>query len=298
MTRGEYITDHSGNIVASYDDVFPGWDTFSSARNAWAAIAKQPSFCGGFFWTGFDYRGEPTPYGWPSVSSYFGAMDLCGFPKTEFYIRQAMWIKDRPVLHLVPHWNWSGREGQPVRVMALTNYDTVELLLNGKSLGEKSVDKFEMVSWKVPYAPGKLEAIGKTNGRQMSRFTVETTGEPVALRLVPDRKTLTGDGNDAVPVTVEPVDKDGRPVPTANLSVEFEINGPGTIIGVGNGDPTSHEPEKGNRCSLFNGLAQVILQSQKDGSGNVVLRARAEGLEPAETIISVEASLSGISEHE
>ena len=288
MTRGEYVTDHSRNIVASYDDVFPGWDLFSSARNAWAAIAEQPSFCGGFSWTGFDYRGEPTPFGWPSVSSYFGAMDLCGFPKAEFYIRQAMWIKDRPVLHLIPHWNWPGKEGQPVRVMALANCDTVELLLNGKSLGEKPIDKFEMVAWEVPYAPGKLEAIGKTNGRQVSHFTVETTGDPVSLRLTPDRKTLTGNGNDAMPVTVEALDKDGRPVPTANLPVEFEISGPGAIIGVGNGAPTSHEPEKGSRRSLFNGLAQVILQSQRGGSGNVVLRAMAEGLKSAEITITVE----------
>ncbi len=290
MTRGEYITDHSRNIVASYDDVFPGWDKFSSARNAWAAIVRQPSFCGGFFWTGFDYRGEPTPYGWPSASSYFGALDLCGFPKTEFYIRQALWIKDRPVLTLVPHWNWSGKEGQPVRVMALANCEVVELLLNGKSLGEKPVDQFEMVSWEVPYAPGKLEAIGKTNSSQVSHFIVETTGEPVALRLVPDRKTLAGDGNDVVPVTVEALDKDGHPVPIANLPVEFEISGPGSIIGVGNGDPTSHEPEKGNRRSLFNGLAQVILQSQRGGSGNIVLRAMGEGLKPAEITITAEAT--------
>jgi beta-galactosidase len=298
MTRGEYVTDKSRNIVASYDDVFPGWDKYSSARNAWAAIVRQPSFAGGFVWTGFDYRGEPTPYGWPSVSSYFGAMDLCGFPKTEFYIRQALWVKDKPVLHLVPHWNWPGREDQPVKVMALTICDTVELLLNGKSLGEKPVDTFEMVSWEVPYAPGKLEAIGKTNGKQVSYFTVETTDKPVALRLVPDRNALAGDGSDAMPVTVEAIDKDGRPVPTANLAVEFEITGPGAIIGVGNGDPTSHEPEKGNKRSLFNGLAQIILQSRRGGSGDIVVRAKAEGLKSAESTIRVNAAPLGIALHE
>lgn len=298
MTRGEYVTDHSRNIIASYDEVFPGWDKFSSARNAWEAIADQPSFAGGFSWTGFDYRGEPTPYGWPSVSSCFGAMDLCGFPKTEFYVRQAMWVKDRPVLTLVPHWNWPGKEGQPVKVMALTNCDVVELLLNGKTLGEKSVDPFEMVSWEVPYAPGKLKAIGKTNGRNVSNFIVETTGEPVALRLLPDRNTLTADGCDALPVTVEAIDKDGRPVPTVNLPVKFEITGPGAIIGVGNGDPTSHESEKGSRRSLFNGLAQVILQSQRDGAGSLVLHAKAEGLKVAQTAISVEPMPSGTSKCE
>jgi beta-galactosidase len=290
MTRGEYVTDKSRNTVASYDDVFPGWDKFSSARNAWAAIAGQPSFAGGFSWTGFDYRGEPTPYGWPSTSSCFGAMDLCGFPKTEFYIRQALWVKDRPVLTLVPHWNWPGKEGQPVKVMALTNADSVALSLNGKLIEEKSVDPFRMVEWQVSYAPGRLEAVAKNNGREVAHYTAQTTGEPVALRLTPDRKTLAGDGNDAVPVTVQALDKDGRPVPTANLPVEFEISGPGAIIGLGNGDPTCHEPEKGNKRSLFNGLAQVIVQSRRDGSGNLVLRAKAEGLEPAETTISLKAT--------
>jgi beta-galactosidase len=147
-----------------------------------------------------------------------------------------------------------------------------------------------MVEWQVPYAPGRLEAVAKNNGREVAHYTVETTGEPVALRLTPDHKTLAGDGKDAIPVTVETLDENGRSVPTANLPVEFEISGPGAIIGLGNGDPTSHEPEKGNRRSLFNGLAQVIVQSQRNGSGNLVLQAKAEGLKPAETTISVEAT--------
>jgi len=243
MTRGEYATDYSRNIVAAYDDVYPGWDKCSSARNSWEAIATRPRIAAGFSWTGFDYRGEPTPYGWPSASSFFGAMDLCGFPKTEFYIRQALWVKDKPVLTLVPHWNWPGKEGQPIKVMALANCEKVELFLNGKSLGEKPVDKFQMVSWEVPYAPGKLEAVGKTNGKKVSEFAVETTGEPVALRLVPDRKTLAGDGCDAEPVTVEVVDAQGRLVPVAQNQVNFVIEGAGKILGVGNGDPNCHEPE-------------------------------------------------------
>jgi beta-galactosidase len=289
MTRGEYATDWS-KVVGSYDDVWPGWDKRSSARNSWEAIVRQPSFAGGFSWTGFAYRGEPTPYGWPSASSHFGALDLCGFPKTEFYVRQALWVKDRPVLTLVPHWNWPGKEGQPVKVMALTNCDTVALFLNGTLLEEKKADPFQMVDWQVPYAPGRLEAVGKKNGLEVARFAVETTGEPVALRLTPDRSALAGDGSDAVPVTVEALDDRGRPVPTANLPVEFEISGPGTIIGVGNGDPNSHEPEKGNKRSLFNGLAQVIVQSRRDGSGNLVLRARAQGLKTGEATIHIQTT--------
>jgi beta-galactosidase len=289
MTRGAYFTDYEKKIIASYDDVYPGWDRFSSVRNSWQAIETQPSFAGGFSWTGFDYRGEPTPFGWPSASSFFGAMDLCGFPKSEFFIRQAHWVKDRPVLTLVPHWNWPGMDGQKVRVMALTNADTVALSLNGVLIDEKRVDQFQMVEWFVPYAPGRLVAVAKNYGREVASYSVETTGEPVALRLTPDRAAVDGDGEDAVPVTVEALDDQGRPVPTSSLPVEFEIAGPGAVIGLGNGDPNSREPDQGLRRSLFNGLAQVILQSERGGSGALVLRVRGEGLKPAETTINVRA---------
>jgi len=283
MTRGVYATDFSKNIISSYDDVYPGWDKSSCVRNSWQAIATRPRIAGGFSWTGFDYRGEPSPFGWPSASSFFGAMDLCGFPKTEFYIRQAHWTKNKPVLTLAPHWNWAGKEGQPIKVMALTNCDTVTLSLNGKLIEEKKVDPFQMASWQVPYAAGKLEAIAKKNGKEVARYVVETAGEPVALRLTPDRKTMAGDGCDALPITVEALDAQGRPVPTANVAVDFELSGPGQIIGVGNGDPNSREPEKGNRRSLFNGLAQVIVQSARD-AGEIKLTATAAGLAPATTV--------------
>jgi beta-galactosidase len=289
MTRGVYATDWK-QVVASYDEVFPGWAATSNARNSWEAIMKQTSFAGGFSWTGFAYRGEPTPYGWPSASSHFGALDLCGFPKTEFFVRQALFVKDRPVLTLVPHWNWAGKEGQPIKVPAATNADTVALSLNGKLIEEKKVHPFQMVEWQVPYAPGRLEAVAKKDGREVARFAVETTGAPVALRLTPDRKALAGDGRDAVPVTVEAIDAQGRPVPTANLAVEFALSGPGANIGVGNGDPNSHDPEKGNKVSLYNGLAQVILQSRRDGAGDLVLRATSAGLKAAETTIKVGAA--------
>lgn len=285
MTRGEYFTDMARHVIGSYDTEHPGWG--STHRAAWKAIAIRPFLAGDFIWTGFDYRGEPTPFQWPSASSFFGCMDLCGFPKAAFYLHQAQWVTNKPLLTLIPHWNWPGREGQPIKVMALANCDTVALSLNGQSLGEKPVDQFEMASWDVPYAPGKLEAIGKNRGKKVSYFTVETTGEPTALRLTPDRNSLAGDGEDALPVTVETLDKEGRVVPTANLPVDFEITGPGEIIGLGNGDPNCHEPEKGNRRSLFNGLAQVIIQSRRGGSGEITLRAKADGLKSAETKITV-----------
>jgi beta-galactosidase len=269
--------------------VFRGWDKFSSVRNSWEEIARQRSFAGGFSWTGFAYRGEPTPYGWPSASSHFGAMDLCGFPKTEFYVRQALWVKDRPVLTLVPHWNWPGKEGQPIKVMALCNADRVALSLNGKLIEEKAVDPFQMVDWQVPYAPGRLEAVAKKDGREVARYVVETTGEPVALRLTPDRTTLAGDGSDALPVTVEALDAQGRTVPLAQNKINFEISGPGRIIGVGNGDPNCHEPEKGNQRSLFNGLAQIIVQSTRD-AGEIKLTATADGLTSTTTLLITQPS--------
>jgi beta-galactosidase len=202
-------------------------------------------------------------------------------------LRQAWWIEDRDILTLVPHWNWAGREGAPIKVMAIGNCDSVELFLNGESLGEKPLDKFEMVSWDVPYAPGKIEASGRKGGKVVSRFSVETTGEPFALRLTPDRLTLAGDGWDAMPVAVEAVDATGRHVPTANLSVEFEVGGSGTNIGHGNGDPNSHEPEKGNRRHLFNGYAQIVIQSRREGSGEITLFAKSPGLVDARVRIPV-----------
>ena len=284
MTRGEFVTDGSKNLMGSYDTEHAGWG--ATHRKGWENNAKRAFLGGGFVWTGFDYRGEPTPYSWPSASSFFGCMDLCGFPKTAFYLHQAQWIKDRPVLQLVPHWNWPGKEGQNIKVMALSNAEKVELSLNGKSLGEKPVDIYEMVEWQVPYAPGRLEAVGKTGGKEVSRFVVETTGAPVSLELIPDRSAIAGDGRDAVPVTVRALDEKGRPVPTAEFMVNFQIGGPGEIIGVGNGDPNCHEPEKASQRSLFHGLAQVILQSGKS-PGDLVLKASAEGIKPAECRIKV-----------
>ena len=285
-TRGEYATDMNAHVLTSYDDVARPWG--ATHRAAWKAIATRPFIAGAFVWTGFDYRGEPQPFEWPTASSSFGIMDLCGFEKAAFYINQAQWVKDRPVLHLIPHWNWPGREGQPIRVVAMANTETVALMLNGKLIGEQRVDPFEMNEWLVPYAPGRLEAVGKTGGKVVAHAVVETTGAPVALRLTPDRGGLAGDGRDAAPVTVDAVDARGRAVPTANLPVSFEIEG-GRIIGLGNGDANSHEPEKGAARRLYNGLAQVIVQSEAGGSGALVLRARADGLKPAEARIAVRA---------
>ena len=285
MTRGEYVTDRSKNQMDSYDTQCANWG--ATHRNAWKAVAERPWMAGCFYWTGFDYHGEPTPFSWPSVSSFFGIMDLCGFPKMAYYLHQAQWVKDKPVLQLVPHWNWpSDSIGKPIKVMALSNADRVKLLLNGKEISEQKVDPYEMNSWFVPYKPGKLEAIGYKNGKVVSRTKVETTGEPVRLRLTPYRSMLAGDGRDAMPVTVEVLDSKGRPVPTADNMIEFTISGPAKIIGLGNGDPNSHELEKGNKRSLFNGLAQVIIQTTEE-AGEVVLTATSIGMKSTALVIPV-----------
>ena len=287
MSRSEFTTDVAAHHSASYDEDAAYWG--NTHRDAWRAIAERPFMAGGFVWTGFDYRGEPTPWDWPSAGSVFGAMDLCGFPKTAFWLHQAQWVHDRPVVKIEPHWNWPGREGRDVHVMVLTNAPRVRLLLNGRTLAEQDVDPFEMASFQVPYAPGRLEAVALRDGVEIARDRVETTGAPVRLLLVPDRATLAGDGRDAVPVTVSALDAQGRPVPTANLPVRFDVTGAGSLIGVGNGDANSHESEKAPARSLYNGLAQAILQSRRDAHGALTLRASAPGVAPAEITLAVQA---------
>jgi beta-galactosidase len=288
MTRGIWFNDEAKHYKSSYDTEHAPWG--ATHREAWKEVGERPFVMGDFIWTGFDYRGEPTPYQWPSVSSYFGCMDLCGFPKMAFFLHQAQWVLNRPILTLVPHWNWAGREGQPIKVMALTNADSVELSLNGNVISEQKVDHYTMVSWDVPYAPGKLEAVAKNNGVEVARAVVETTGPAVALKVIPDHPTAKGNGWDAMPVTIEAVDSQGRVVPTACMGAQFEISGPGQIIGLGNGDPTCHEPEKGNAHSLFNGLAQVIIQTDANGNGPLVLKASSPGLDSDDATIQVQAA--------
>lgn len=285
MTRGEIQTDVSSNIVSANDTERAPWG--NTHRDGWKAIATRRFLCGGFVWTGFDYRGEPTPYHWPSTGSFFGCMDLCGFPKTAFYIHRAHWVEKQPVLHLVPHWNWPNREGQIVRVMACSNAEAVSLYLNGKLLSEKAVDPYDMVTWEVPYVPGRLEAIARRDGKEIARTSVETAGPPHSLRIVSERLTLLGDGVDSLPLTVEVVDEFGRPVPNSSISVKLVIEGPGSILGHGNGNPNSHELENGSDRTLFNGLAQVIVRSDFNVTGTLVLRAESKEFNPAEVSIDV-----------
>jgi beta-galactosidase len=280
MIRGEYKTNLAKHLLGSYDTEAPSWG--STHRASWKAIAERPWIAGCFVWTGFDYHGEPTPFTWPTVNSSFGIMDICGFPKAAWYLRRALWVQDSPVLHLVPHWNWpKDSMGKNIQVMVFSNADKIRLLLNGKSVGEKANDPYEMVSFQVPYQPGQLQAIAYRNGREVSRYQVATTGQPVRLRLTPYHNHLYNDGNDATPVTIEALDAQGKPVPTANLPVTLQPGSTGTLIGVANGNPNSHEPEKGQTISLYNGRAQAIVQSKAGDKGALVLTAKSPGLQEA-----------------
>jgi beta-galactosidase len=281
-TRGAYESIPSGHVLTSYDKEAASWG--GTHRDSWREIAKRPFVAGGFVWTGFDYHGEPTPYDWPTIASFFGILDLCGFPKTAFDIHRAHWIDDEAVVGIAPHWTWPGKEGETIPVFVSSNAETVLLRLNGRDLGVQKVDRIMGNEWQVPYQPGRIEALAMRGGKVVATAVHETAGAPVALRLTPARTVMAGDGEDVQPLTVDAVDVRGRHVPTANLMAQFAVEG-AEIIGVGNGDPNSHEPEHGDRRSLFNGLAQLIVRAAP-GKGTITVRATAEGLKPARLTIN------------
>jgi len=259
-TRGIYSTDKLRNWLSAYDLNFPPWA--ETAEEWWKFYAAREWLAGGFAWTGFDYRGEPTPYGWPSINSQFGIVDMCGFPKDNFYYYKAWWGSE-PVLHLFPHWNWEQREGEPILVWVHSNLDSVELFLNGKSQGSQKVQRLTHLEWKVKYEPGVLEARGTKDGKVVLTQKRETTGDPHSIRLTPDRAEINANGEDVSILRVEALDDQGRPVPTADRLIYFKVSGEGKLIGVGNGDPNCQESDKEPQRSLFSGMAQVIVQSTR-----------------------------------
>ena len=268
--------------LAAYGVNAPGWA--QTAEVAWRAIADRPWMAGGFVWTGFDYRGEPTPFSWPCIGSQFGIMDICGFPKDAFYYYQSWW-SDRPVLHILPHWNWPGRQGEEINVWVHSNCQRVELFLNGESLGEQTMKLNSHLEWKVKYAPGRLVAQGVYNGKVVTT-QVETTGSPAALVIEPDRKTVTANGVDVSLVTVRVVDDEGRTVPVASNEITFTVAGTGRLLGAGNGDPSCHESDKGALRTAFNGLCLAIVQASHT-AGAITVRADSDGLRPA--TVSIDA---------
>ncbi|HEX7585938.1 MAG TPA: beta-galactosidase GalA, partial [Prolixibacteraceae bacterium] len=237
-TRGVYEDDKSNGHLAQYDRT-----GVSSIETGWKFYDERPWLAGLFYWTGFDYKGEPNPLSWPAVSSEFGILDACGFPKDSYYYLKSWWTSE-PVLHILPHWNWKGKEGKEISVWAYSNCDQVELFLNKKSLGRKSMSRNGHIEWVVKYTPGTLLAKGFKNGKEIIKSQVETTGNSAAIQLIADRTSIKADGEDISVITVRINDAKGLNVPTANDEITFSLEGPGKIIGVGNGDPASHEPDK------------------------------------------------------
>lgn len=281
-TRGEYENSWWPQTCSNSTIWQPNWGPYPGED--WADIVKYPYLGGLFVWTGFDYRGEPTPFLWPSVSSQFGFMDLCGFPKDGYYAYKAAWT-NIPTVHIFPHWNWAGKEGESIKVHCYTNCDEVELLLNGKSLGKQKAEPFKKLIWSAVYKPGKLEARGYKAGKLATNDIVETTSAPAQVTVSSDVNTLKADGCDVAIIRVAIKDAKGRVVPTANNLVKFEIDGPGKIIGVGNGNPASHEPDKASQRKTFNGYCMVLVQSKK--KGEILLKAHSDKLKAAEIVVRV-----------
>lgn len=283
-TRGVYSTDPLRNVESAYDTNWADWG--ETAEQWWSFYATRDWATGGYAWTGFDYRGEPTPYEWPSISSQFGIVDTCGFAKDIFYYYKAWWRKE-PVLHLFPHWNFEGKEGEEIPVWVFSNLEEVELFVNGKSAGSQTVPRQGHLQWKVKYEAGSIEARGSKNGKLALTEKRETTGPAAAIRLTADRIEIDADGEDVVILTAETLDKDGRQVPTANNHLAFSVTGAGALVGVGNGDPNCHESDKEPKRALFNGLAQVIVQATKVPGEILVEASKADGpeLAPARIVI-------------
>ena len=282
-TRDCTESDREGaHVLMDTDEEVVPWG--HTARENWRAVLERDDFAGSFIWTGFDYRGEPTPFDWPSCSSQFGVMDTCGFPKNAYYFHQALFINE-PMLHVLPHWNW--HPGKTVRVMTVTNCDEVELLLNGKSLGRRKNDICEQNEWMVDFEAGTLAAIGYRNGVAVVEAKRETAGNPVAVKLTPDRTWIANGGQDTVPVRVCVVDEKGIEVPLADHLIRFAVEGDGFVRGVGNGDPNSHEAEYLPERRLFAGLCQVLVTA-KQNAKQVKLIAKCDGLADAEVCFAVE----------
>jgi beta-galactosidase len=322
-SRGEYFfpvnydNKKAGNggffQVSSYDFSAPNWAYPVDVE--FEAQDKFPWVFGEFVWTGFDYIGEPTPYNKdktnllnfsdpaekarmkaelakmgkqiPPRSSYFGIVDLCGFPKDRYYLYQSKWLPNKPMAHILPHWNWPERVGKVTPVFVYTSGDEAELFLNGKSLGRKKKGKYEYrLMWKdVVYTSGTLKAVSYKNGKKWAEEVVKTTGKAKKVILDADRSTIAADGQDLSFITVKIADRKGTMVPRTHNSVSYSITGPGEIIAVGNGDATNHESFQATTRKVFNGMALVVVRSKKGEKGKIIVTASSKGLKSNKIII-------------
>lgn len=298
--RGGYSLGNDSSIVK------PNYNfRMIDAEQLWKFVATHDYVIGDFMWTGIDYLGESF---WPAKNFDFGVIDLCGFPKDGYYFYQSQWTKE-PMIHLFPHWNWKGREGQVIPVLCYTNCDAAELFLNGKSFGEKRLefprqgnsggwnlyDKPQVhpttsdlhLQWDVPYSPGVLKVVGKKNGKVVAAQEIHTADSPYAIQLKADRKNISADKRDVVHIEISVVDKNGIVVPTADNMINFEIEGEGKIIGVDNGNQVDHDSYKIPQRKVFNGLALVIIQSGSK-AGEIKLTAKSENLIGATVLMKAE----------
>jgi len=294
-SRGEYFfgNDYQNWQISSYDLTKPDWGC--TPDDQFRVNAKFPHLLGEYVWTGFDYLGEPTPYNSdetnsPSRSSYFGIVDLAGFPKDRFYLYQSQWRPDLPMAHILPHWNWKERIGQITPVHVYTSGDEAELFVNGKSQGRKAMrlgQDFRLVWDSVRYEPGKVEVIAYKNGKKWATDVVKTTGKPVRLTLTADQKTIFSDRPDLAYITVQVQDKEGFTVPRSHPLIRFEIEGPGEIVATDNGDATSFVPFQSHEREAFNGLALAIVKAKKNAGGRIIVKASSNGLQMGTTTIEL-----------
>ncbi len=288
VTRGEYEEDRDKGYCSPFVSYPSFYWTVEAAEKTWKSVVDNPFLSGIFIWTGFDYRGEPgVVRQWPNMSAQFAPMDMAGFPKDKYYYYRSMWTED-PLVHIFPHWNWPGREGSEMEVWAFSNCEEVELFVNGESKGRQPMPHCSHLVWKVEYAPGDISAKGWKAGALAAEAKVETTGPPAGVHMDPHLSTLAADGADVSVVRVSIRDEQGRLVPTACNEVKFAIAGPGKILGVGNGDPSSLEPDKAFYRRAFNGYCLAIVKADKE-PGEIVLRATSAGLLPAEVRIKAES---------
>lgn len=283
--RWDRTYDRPVRQCSSYDNCHVPWGT--THEYTWSLVKKHDHIAGMYVWTGFDYLGEPTPYWWPARSSYFGIVDLAGFPKDVYYMYQSEWT-NQEVLHVFPHWNW--QEGQEVDIWAYyNNADEVEMFLNGESLGKKSKKEDEFhVWWRIPYTKGTLKAVSSKNGKEVLSREISTAGESVSILLTADRSTIKADGKDLSFVTAEVVDANGTPVPEADHLIQFSLEdtGLGSIVGTDNGDPTDHLSLKSPERKLFNGKCMVVVQAPKS-QGIIKLKATSALIKGASLEIQV-----------
>jgi beta-galactosidase len=278
-TRGEYIDTN--------DAVTGMCSCYNLSDKDWLAVVNRPFMCGSYTWTGFDYKGEPNPSGWPDVSNNTGLLDGCGFPKDKSYYFESCW-SDKPMVHVMPGtWNMPGREGQPVRVIAFSNARQVELFLNGQSLGAQDMPHDGHLEWQVPYQPGQLLAKAYIDGKTVATDVVETTTAPAQIQLSSDRTTLYAKGEDAIVVPVSILDDQGRVVPDAANRVTFQLTGDGKILGVGNGDPADHDPDRADNRTTFHGRCIVVIEAGTQ-PGTLQLTASSPGLTSGNASFSVE----------